>query len=75
MTFEQALQDFMIFKVIRPKKNKKGKYIPEEIENDKWKNIPLETQGKKAICDANDYGFMPQERLCFVIKEGELELL
>ena len=75
MTFEQALNDFVIFKVYKRKQNKKGKWVEEEIEPDKWKDIPNETQGKIAVCDGNDYGFMPHERLCFIANKGELELL
>ena len=77
MTFEQAQNDFIIFKVYKRKQNKKGKWIEEEIEVDKWEKIPNETQGKIAICNGNDYGFgfMPQERLCFVANKGELEWL
>lgn len=69
MTFEQALNDYAIFKVYTQKQNKKGKWVEEEIEIDKWKDIPKETQGKIAICNANDYTFAQIERLCFIINK------
>ena len=75
MTFEQARNDFIIFKVYKRKQNKKGKWVEEEIEPDKWEDIPNETQGKIATCNCNDYGFVPQERLCFIANKGELEFL
>lgn len=74
MTFAQAKNDYVIFKVFKRVKNKKDKWIEEEIESSNWKNIPDKTQGKIAICNANDYGVLiPVERLCFLINEEELK--
>lgn len=77
MTFEQAQNDFVIFKVYKRKQNKRGEWVEEEIEVDKWEEIPNETQGKIAICNVNNYSlaFMTQERLCFIANKGELEML
>lgn len=75
MTFEQARKDFEIFRVYKQVKDKKGRWKIEDIDPQKWNDIPIETEGKIAIANCNEYFTMiPQERLVFILnKENNYE--
>ena len=71
MTYEEAKKNFMLFAVFVHKKNRKGKWITEELDLDK-ESIPDDTEGRVAAFEYG-YGFVRGTRLCFIANPQEDE--